>query len=104
MVLLGSGGLVHNLSAVNWQSANAGRIHWAGEFANWIDDRLREGNIEYLLAWEALAPHARRAHPTHEHLLPFFVALGYAGQPLRSQRIHQATELESLVMDAFQFN
>ena len=55
---------------------------WAAGFADWMRGRLDAHDLDALLDWERQAPHARRAHPTVEHLMPLFVALGAGGRPL----------------------
>ena len=40
---------------------------------------LAARDVAALLDWQQRAPHADRAHPTVEHLMPLFVALGAAG-------------------------
>jgi 4,5-DOPA dioxygenase extradiol len=44
------------------------------------------------------------AHPTDEHLLPLFVALGAAGPDASAQRLHSSATLGSLRLDAYAFN
>jgi 4,5-DOPA dioxygenase extradiol len=36
----------------------------------------------------SLPPHAERNHPTDEHLLPLYTALGAAGEKPRAERLH----------------
>jgi 4,5-DOPA dioxygenase extradiol len=45
---------------------------------------------------------AVRNHPTEEHLLPLFVAMG-AGEGGKSGNLHQSTTHGVLRMDAFEF-
>jgi 4,5-DOPA dioxygenase extradiol len=45
-------------------------------FADWMDVALRERWIPDLLEYRHKAPFAGLNHPTEEHLLPMFVALG----------------------------
>ncbi|MEM7306583.1 MAG: class III extradiol ring-cleavage dioxygenase [Planctomycetota bacterium] len=75
VLLLGSGGLVHNLGALDW--SRAGPVPgWAADFEAWARDALRRHDVDALLDFERRAPALSRAHPTHEHLLPLLVALG----------------------------
>jgi len=67
-------------------------------------DRLAEGDVETVLDWEARAPHARRAHPTVEHLMPLFVALGAASDAPATRVLHRSHEFGSLALDAFAFD
>ena len=57
---------------------NAPVAEWAREFDGWVANMLADSEMEDLLAWRAMAPHARRAHPTPEHLDPLFVIAGAA--------------------------
>ena len=45
-----------------------------------------------------------RAHPTDEHFLPLFVALGAAGDEARAEKVYEATEGVALSMDAYRFS
>ncbi len=74
VLILGSGSLTHNLGDVRFDSAPASG--YAVAFAAWIRERLRARDLPALIDYRRLAPHAARAHPTEEHLLPLLVALG----------------------------
>jgi 4,5-DOPA dioxygenase extradiol len=94
---------VHNLGDLAWHDRAAAMPEWAREFAEWMRGRLSEGDVEALLDWSTRAPHPRRAHPTPEHLLPLFVALGAVGPDLRVDTLHASHEYGSLALDAFAF-
>lgn len=98
VLLVGSGSLTHNLYEVAW---NAGPEAWALEFQSWMLERLAEGDVDAVLDWERQAPQARRNHPTAEHLLPLFFALGAGGTPLSV--LHGGMEHGSIAMDALAF-
>ena len=99
VLVLASGGAVHNLRAVAWQGGPA--PSWAQQFDDWLAAALAEGRAADLLAWAERAPHAKEAQPSPDHLLPLFVALGAAGPGARGERIHQGFTLGSLSMAAF---
>jgi 4,5-DOPA dioxygenase extradiol len=42
-------------------------------------------------------------HPTDEHLLPLFVALGAAGEHAHAARLHASTTYGALRMDTYAF-
>jgi 4,5-DOPA dioxygenase extradiol len=66
---------------------------------------LTEGRTADLLAYRQKAPDAVRKHPTEEHLLPLFVALGAAGpSPPRVERLHASATYSVLRMDAYRFD
>lgn len=101
VMLLGSGGFVHNLGDLSWQSPRAPRTAWASEFADWMTAALKRGDNDALLHWQARAPHAAHAHPTVEHLMPLFFNLGACFEDERLRPIHRDTEFASLAMDVF---
>ena len=104
VLVIGSGGFVHNLGELDWRQPDAPPPTWAREFSAWMHDRIAARDWPSLLQWEQLAPHAGRAHPTAEHLLPLFVALGAAGNAPEPRVIHQSTQLGSLALDAIAFD
>jgi 4,5-DOPA dioxygenase extradiol len=103
VLVIGSGGFVHNLGELAWGQPDAPMPGWAREFRDWMRDRVLDGDIDALLDWERQAPHARQAHPTPEHLLPLFVALGAAGKGATVRHLHDSHEYGSLALDAFAF-
>ena len=103
VLVVGSGGFVHNLGALAWGDPDAPMPGWARDFRDWMRDRVLSGDIDALLDWERRAPHARQAHPTPEHLLPLFVALGAAAANAPARHLHDSHEYGSLALDAFAF-
>ena len=104
VLVIGSGGFVHNLGELAWRDRDATMPDWAREFADWMRSHLVAGDIDALLDWSTQAPHPRRAHPTPEHLWPLFFALGAAGQEPRVETLHASHEYGSLALDAFAFD
>jgi 4,5-DOPA dioxygenase extradiol len=102
VLVLASGGAVHNLRGLAWEGGPA--PDWARQFDDWLAAALAEGREAELLDWTRRAPHAREAQPTPDHFLPLFVALGAAGKGARGERIHQGFTLGSLSMAAFRFD
>lgn len=100
VLVIGSGSISHNLHEV---FAGSGRTErgWAEEFTAWLEDKVREGDRAALLAAMELAPEAARNHPTDEHLLPFFTALGAGGGAGR--RLHHSYTYGVLAMDMYAF-
>jgi len=103
VLVIGSGGFVHNLGDLDWNHPHAPLAPWAAEFSQWMHAALDAGDWPALLDWERRAPHARHAHPTVEHLMPLFVALGAAGEAPQARAIHRSHEFGSLALDAFTF-
>lgn len=104
VLLLASGNITHNLGDFRKSFAEAtGTPTYVAEFANWIWQRLAAGDEEALLAYRQRAPNAVRAHPTEEHLLPLYVALGAAGADYRPERLYQGIASVVLAMDSYAF-
>jgi 4,5-DOPA dioxygenase extradiol len=79
VLLVGSGGAVHNLRLLDWTS-HPQPYAWAVAFEAWLADNLAGGDLEQLLAASGNAPFYSRAVPTPEHFDPLFFALGAAGR------------------------
>ncbi len=79
VVLLGSGSLTHNLYEFRADARlDDATVPYVRAFVDWARDAVARGDRDALLAWSSRAPHAQRAHPSAEHLLPLFWALGAA--------------------------
>lgn len=57
-----------------------------------------------MLDYRAKAPFAAENHPSDEHLLPFFLALGAATPPAAGHRLHAGIMNGALAMDAFRWD
>jgi 4,5-DOPA dioxygenase extradiol len=54
--------------------------------------------------YRALAPHAVDNHPTDEHLMPLFIAIGAGGNGTsKGRRIHSSTRSGVISMDTYAF-
>lgn len=103
VLILASGGLTHNLGDVVFEAADGVALPYAMEFRDWFAAALEDRNLPALLDWRRQAPHAARAHPSPEHLLPLFVALGAAGENAAIRIAHHDYQLAALSLDAFVF-
>jgi len=102
VLILGSGALTHNLDA--WMQGDyASPPGWVTDFTDWVFRAITTGRIEDLVAYAEKAPHAPDNHPTPEHFLPLFVALGAAGPDATRTRLHTSIADAVLSMDAYQF-
>lgn len=104
VLVIGSGSFTHDLSSFR---AYAHALHapapdWVDGFADWMDAALKDGRTDDLRHYRDRAPHAARNHPTEEHLLPLFVALG-AGGGGGTRHLHRSTSHGVLRMDAYSF-
>ena len=79
LLVIGSGGIVHNLRRLAWHGPEAAPEPWASAFDAWAAARLEAGDAAALMAWRQQGPEPPSAHPTSEHWDPLFTALGAAG-------------------------
>lgn len=98
VLILASGGAVHNLK--EWRANQHRTPDWAGEFDDWLAAQVETGEIESLLDYRQQGPHGARAHPTEEHFLPLFVAMGAGGA---GRALHRSFAPGGLSMAAFAF-
>lgn len=98
VLLIGSGGLVHNLREVEFDSADV--PDWAQGFADWTAERLETGDWEALCDYRSRAPLAARAHPTEDHFLPLFFA---GGAGAAASRLHDTFAHGGLSMATYGF-
>ena len=102
ILILASGSYTHNL----WQMQPDGSEPpgWAREFAGWVDARLLARQDEMLDDWLRQAPQARTNHPSDEHFLPLFIALGAASDGVAPTRIHDDWRYGGLSMALWRFD
>lgn len=99
VLVMGSGSMTHNLG--EFFGGERAVAPYVMEFSRWIEKQLDAGNLDALLAYRALAPHASRAHPSEDHFLPLFFALGAAGPDARPDYLSREVMYSMLAMDAF---
>jgi 4,5-DOPA dioxygenase extradiol len=103
VLIIGSGSLTHNLRELRMNAAKPATERYAVEFQEWVYQAVNTNDIAALLDYRRLAPAAVRAHPTDEHFLPFFVALGAAGGSVSAHRVNDEITYGALAMDAYLF-
>ena len=105
--IVGSGGMTHNLGVFfgGRPELNAAADPYVIAFSRWVEEDVQTNDRERLFNYRTLAPHAVRAHPSEEHFLPIFFALGAAGwgDPGAAPANYLSREVmyRYLAMDAF---
>jgi 4,5-DOPA dioxygenase extradiol len=102
VLVIGSGHMTHNLR--DWMRGTAQPAPYAAEFAEWVRAKLEAHDLDELADYRSRSPHGVRAHPTDEHFLPLFVALGAARENYKPERILKSIDSGVLAMDAYVFN
>ena len=104
-LVIASGNVTHNLRDYQLAARNGGRTPaYVRQFPDWLADRLQAGDTAALLDYRRQAPGAVAAHPSEEHLLPLFLALGAGGDAAKVERIHAGIDDYVIAMDAYSFD
>lgn len=103
VLVVGTGSMTHNLGEFFGGAREP--APYVLEFSRWVESAIARGDRMALLNYRELAPHAHRAHPTEDHFLPVFFALGAAGwggdTPVPVDTISREVMYSMLAMDAF---
>jgi 4,5-DOPA dioxygenase extradiol len=102
ILVIGSGHMTHNLR--DWSRGAGQPAPYAREFQEWVKEKIEARDIEALVDYRSRSPHGVRAHPTDEHFLPLFFALGAAAEKAKSERVYDAIDSGVLAMDAYLFS
>jgi len=101
VLVLGSGSAVHNLGALAPEGTPPPA--WALAFDGWLAKAVAERDLAALSAFPAFPREARLAHPTPEHLLPLFVAMGAGWDGGEHALLHRSWSYGALSMAAHAF-
>jgi len=103
VLIIGNGSFTHDLSEFRGHGPNDPAPDWVNSFADWFHAALTGSQTDDLLNYRRQAPFAVKNHPTEEHLLPLYVALGAGGDNARAQRLHASATYSVLRMDVYAF-
>ncbi|RBE35062.1 dioxygenase, partial [Xanthomonas oryzae pv. oryzae] len=105
VLVIGSGSITHNLHDFRHGYSTEREAPYVRPFIEWTERTLLDNDIPALLDYRRQAPHAERAHPSDEHFLPLYVAMGAAGDDrLGAQRIDAGIDAGFLAMDLYRFD
>jgi 4,5-DOPA dioxygenase extradiol len=98
VLLIGSGGAVHNLARVDLSAGEGEGADWARAFDGWLAGRLAARDFAAILDYRRQGPQAPLAAPTPEHFDPLLVVLGAARAGERATTVHEGFRYGSLSM------
>jgi 4,5-DOPA dioxygenase extradiol len=78
ILLVGTGGIVHNLARLQPDQDTPYPEPWAAAFDAWVREKVGASDQEALADYARLAPHASAAAPTPEHFAPLLFTAGTA--------------------------
>lgn len=102
--VVASGNITHNLR--DWQvaAATGGQTPaYVPRFAEWVHTQLNAHDLDTLLNYRQHSADGRQAHPSEDHLMPLFVALGAAGEGAKPQAFYRGVNDYVISMDGYAF-
>lgn len=103
ILILASGAVTHNLRAFGGYPLQASPPDWVQQFDEWLEEAIDRHDIHALVNYRQQAPYAQQNHPTEEHLLPLFVALGAGGVNAQAKQLHSSFTYGILSMATYSF-
>jgi 4,5-DOPA dioxygenase extradiol len=103
VLIIGSGSFTHDLSEFRGHGVNDPAPPWVNAFADWFQAALTDMRTDALIDYRKQAPFGVKNHPTEEHLMPLFAALGAGGDGALVERLHVSASYSILRMDVFAF-
>lgn len=99
VLIVGSGGITHNLRAIEWHVPAETAAPWAAAFVAAVEQAIARGDRELLCnPWQL--PHGKECHPSIEHYAPLLVTLGAAnGETV--QTLHRSWMFGSFALNAY---
>ncbi|MBI4290530.1 MAG: dioxygenase [Betaproteobacteria bacterium] len=102
VLVLASGNATHNLREM--QPEDAEPPDWVSAFALWLRGAIAGAKTGELLDYREIAPYAAKNHPTAEHFLPLFAAVGAGTPGVPGRLLHASISRGVLAMDAYAFD
>ena len=104
ILVLASGNITHNLRDLMVLRMQGGATpDYVQTFADWIHTHMVARDVPGLLAYRQQAA-GQRAHPSDEHLLPLFTALGAAGADAQPEAFFRGISDHVIAMDGYAFH
>jgi 4,5-DOPA dioxygenase extradiol len=100
VLVIGSGGSVHNLRALK---RSGPPDPWASRFEEWLAETVEGNDLPRLLTAASHPPDMRMAHPTIEHLAPLVVAWTAGAGDLPGRRFAAGFTYGNLGMSCYVF-
>jgi 4,5-DOPA dioxygenase extradiol len=105
VLIIGSGGTVHNLRALKMGEDNGPIDEWAIDFDEWLARHLNNWDVDSLFKYNYLASAANMAVPPYgnEHFIPIFYAMGAADDGQKATLVHRSYRYGNLSHSVWQF-
>lgn len=101
VLILGSGNIVHNLRAIDWNRPHGG-YDWSVAFDAAVGDALSQRDDAKLMDYQEL-PGGKLSVPTPDHYLPVLYAAAAAGTDAQAVTTYEGLEMGSVSMRCVRF-
>lgn len=103
-LIVASGNITHNLrDYMAVRTAGGQTPAYVQDFADWVQQRMAVHDVGALLNYRQASPSGARAHPSEDHLLPLFSALGAAGADAQARAFYRGVSDYVIAMDGYAF-
>ena len=103
VLLLGSGGIVHNLGRARLDRPDGPVDDWARQFDTWVRQGVDRREKEEIARYQERAPHASLAVPESEHFDPLLFALGAADDADVTEEVASGFQYSNLSLTSLAF-
>ena len=104
-LIIASGNITHNLRDYQVARMAGGKTpDYVQAFADWVQLHMASKDIPALLDYRRASPSGARAHPSEDHLLPLFTALGAAGADAQPEAFYRGISDYVIAMDGYAFH
>jgi 4,5-DOPA dioxygenase extradiol len=103
VLLVGSGGLVHNLGLARLDRPDGRVDEWARQFDEWVRQRVERREKDEIARYRERAPHAALAVPASEHFDPLLFALGAAEESDATEEVSSGFQFSNLSLTSLAF-
>ena len=103
VLLVGSGGIVHNLGLARLDRPDGRVDDWARRFDEWVRQRVEARDEAGIAGYRESAPHAELAVPASEHFDPLLFVLGASAQGEKVRIVSSGFQYSNLSMTSLAF-
>ncbi len=105
VLVLASGNVTHNLRDYGSARMSGGQTPaYVHTFADWVYAHMVAHDVDTLLDYRRTSADGARAHPSEDHFLPLFTALGAAGPEAQPQAFFRGVSDYVIAMDGYRFH
>lgn len=104
-LVMGSGNITHNLGDYRVAAMQGGQTPaYVQTFADWVEVQMTDKNIQNMIDYRKHSREGVQSHPSEDHFLPLFVAIGAAGKDATAHAFYRGVSSYVIAMDGYTFS